>query len=305
LHTTQPAIFQRIRELEMELGVKLINRTQKNLSLTPKGANAWSMQSASWTMHPTCWRMWGSTESISGRARLGVGESIALSWLPTLLSDLGTEYPNLSVDVVVDLTRPLCRGLETADFDVIILGGATVVSQCRIVELGSATLAWLAKPSAGAWSEPMTAEDLRSQRILMLSQDTMMNQMAEDWFARYGTHPSRVDICNSMAVLASLTMAGRGISLLPPLLFERDIREGRLCVISTLHPVEPIVYRAIYRPVRWPPFGRLIAELAQKVTIFDKAGTATAERPGPKRARRPAGAPQSLPPGMSHIDRQR
>jgi DNA-binding transcriptional LysR family regulator len=274
LHTSQPAISQRIHELEAELGVELINRSQKTLILTPKGRVCLEyaervLNDASDLATHVC-----SKESIAGRARLGVGESIALTWLPQLLSMLGQEYPNLSVDLVVDLTKPLCRGLETGDFDVIILGGATPASQCVVVELGSAKLAWMAKPDFCKWSKAVTARDLQAFRILMLSQDTQVNRIAEDWFAKSGEHPVRRDVCNSMSILASLAMAGRGITLLPPLLFQREVEEGRLCIIPTVHPLEPIIYRAIYRSAHWPPFGRIIADLARRIAIFDSPGTA-------------------------------
>ena len=279
LHTTQPAISQRIRELEAELGVRLINRTQKTLSLTPKGRECLEYAERVLNDASDLVAHVGSTESISGRARLGIGESIALTWLPDLLSMLGQSYPNLSVDLVVDLTKPLCHGLETGDFDVIILGGASPASQCKIVELGSTTLAWMAKPDKSLCSRAMTARDLQSYRILMLSHDTQVNRIAEEWFARFGQHPERRDICNSMSILASLAMAGRGISLLPPLLFRREVEEGKLCIIPTVHPLESIIYKAIYRPARWPPFGRIIADLARRVAVFDGRPRPSQERP--------------------------
>lgn len=279
LRTTQPAISQRIRELETDLGAQLINRTQKTLSLTPKGRECLEYAERVLNDASDLVAHVGSTESISGRARLGVGESIALTWLPNLLSELGREYPKLSVDLVVDLTVPLCRGLETGDFDVIILGGASPMSQCKVVELGSTTLAWMAKPDKNRWSKAMTARDLQSHRVLLLSHDTQVNRIAEEWFAKFGQRPERRDICNSMSILASLAMAGRGISLLPPLLFRRELEEGRLCIIPTVHPLEPIIYKAIYRPGWWPPFGRIIADLARQVAVFDRPARPPPGRP--------------------------
>ncbi len=282
LNTTQPAISQRIRELETDLGVILINRSHRSLSLTPKGRECVEFAERLLDLASDLQARIGSKDSISGRARVGVGESIALTWLPELLSILGAEYPHLSVDLVVDITKPLCRGLETGDYDVIILGGADLTTQCKVVDLGKADLAWLAKPDGTVWKRPATAHDLQARRILMLTQETLLNRTAEDWFLRQGAEPSQRDLCNSMTVLAALTMAGRGISLLPPKVFQRDIAEGRLCVIPTEPPVEPVQYRAIYRPLHWPPFGRIIAELAQSVSIFDR-DVVKAPRPRPHR----------------------
>ena len=272
LNATQPAISQRIHELEAELGVKLINRTQKNISLTPKGRECLEFAEKILDSASDLIAHVGSSEAMSGRARLGVGESIALSWLPDLLSALASEYPNLLVDVVVDLTKPLCHGIDTGDFDVIILGGATDASQCKAIDLGHANLTWMAGPDAEAWTRPVTPRDLESCRILMLSHDTLINRLAEEWFTDAGIRPKRKDICNSMAVLASLTMAGCGISLLPPTLFRREIKEKRLVIIPTTPPAGVVNYHALYRPTAWPPFGRIIAEIARRVAVFDVPG---------------------------------
>jgi DNA-binding transcriptional LysR family regulator len=269
LNATQPAISQRIHELEAELGVKLINRTQKSLSLTPKGRECLEFAENILDSAAGLIANIGSSEAISGRARLGVGESIALSWLPNLLAVLAAKYPNLLIDVVVDLAKPLCHGIDTGDFDVIILGGASDASQCKAIELGHATLAWMKGPSSETWTRPVTPKDLETHRILMLSHDTLINRLAEDWFANAGVRPKRKDICNSMAVLASLTMAGCGISLLPPILFRREIDEGRLIVISTTPPAGVVNYHALYRPAAWPPFGKIIAEIARQIAVFD------------------------------------
>ena len=38
LHIAQPAVSEQVRKLEAELGVRLLNRTQRSVSLTPAGA---------------------------------------------------------------------------------------------------------------------------------------------------------------------------------------------------------------------------------------------------------------------------
>jgi len=268
LNTTQPAISQRIRELETELGVTLINRTPRGVTLTPKGRECLEFAERILDEASDLRARVGSAESLSGRTRVGVGESVALTWLPAMLARLNNEYPGLSVDVVVDITQPLCRGLESGDFDVIILGGANLTSQAHVVDLGFGPLFWMARGDPGSWSGPVAATELQEHRILMLSHETMINRIAEDWFAEHGVRPERRHMCNSMAVLASLTMAGLGISLLPLVVFQQEVSDGRLCIIPTDHPTEAISYKAIYRPIHWPSFGRIIAETAKEVTTF-------------------------------------
>ena len=38
LHMAQPAVSEQVRKLEEELGVRLLNRTQRSVSVTPAGA---------------------------------------------------------------------------------------------------------------------------------------------------------------------------------------------------------------------------------------------------------------------------
>lgn len=49
LFTTQASVSSRIAALEADLGVKLLLRDSRGVSLTPEGARCWSMPSACWT----------------------------------------------------------------------------------------------------------------------------------------------------------------------------------------------------------------------------------------------------------------
>jgi DNA-binding transcriptional LysR family regulator len=53
----------------------------------------------------------------------------------------------------------------------------------------------------------------------------------------------QVDTCNSMSILASLTMAGLGISLLPPCCYRAEIKSGKLRQLKTDPKVSKVAMR--------------------------------------------------------------
>lgn len=270
LNQTQPAISLRIRELEHELGEALFDRTKRSVRLTPKGraavAYAERILAEAEDMHVTV----AAKHRLAGHANIGVGESIAMTWLAQLLTRLGEDYPELSVDVSIDLTLPLWRAFDAGQFDAVLVGSATTPSHVPVEYLGALEFSWVAKPESMTATQPCTPVDLQSKIILTLSKNAAVYNVIDDWFHKGGAYPRRRTLCNSMMTLATLTMNGLGVSLLPKQLFRREIEEGKLAVVPTTPPMPIIHFHAAYRPGRWSRFGEVIAKHAQEVSDFPR-----------------------------------
>jgi DNA-binding transcriptional LysR family regulator len=65
LDVTTPAVSKRLAQMEARLGVQLINRTTRRMSLTPEGETYLSMRGASWPRLTT----WSSWSRAPGRAQ--------------------------------------------------------------------------------------------------------------------------------------------------------------------------------------------------------------------------------------------
>jgi len=92
--------------------------------------------------------------------------------------------------------------------------------------------AWMAGPQLDVPDRVLTPRDLQRLPMLSLGERSYHHLPTEQFLAAEGGRRRRADTCNSMSIVASLTKAGLGISLLPPSCYEREIADGTLRVLG-------------------------------------------------------------------------
>ena len=133
-NVSQPTLSSQLRKLEDELGVTLIERTNKRVDMTPVGsqillhaqralAEAGQMQAVARA----------SRDPLVGPLRLGVIPTLAPYLMPLILNPLRQKYPGLAIELWEDLTRSLIDGLRNHRLDAALL--ATPVEATEITEI--------------------------------------------------------------------------------------------------------------------------------------------------------------------------
>ena len=119
LHLSQPPVSQAIKELEMELGVQLFERTSRKITLTPPGAEL--LRDARSIL--------ARTESIKQHAAMaaaGIGGSLSLgfipldtyTFLPTVLAPFTSKWPGIRLNLLESTTDRIIADLEAGLIDV-------------------------------------------------------------------------------------------------------------------------------------------------------------------------------------------
>ena len=98
LNTTQPAISQRIAQLEREMGVRLLNRDHRVASPTPSGRQMLVYAEKLIGLRAEMMTEICESSAVRGVLRLGVAETIVHTWFPQLVKSVNELYPNLSLD---------------------------------------------------------------------------------------------------------------------------------------------------------------------------------------------------------------
>jgi LysR family hca operon transcriptional activator len=122
LHTAQPSLSRQIRDLELEVGAKLLMRGPRGIELTPAGR--------AFLDHA---RLAVSQVEVAGEAArraaqiakasfaLGFLTGHEMTWLPEALRILRDDQPNVDVIVHSQLSPDLARGLLQGKLDVAFL----------------------------------------------------------------------------------------------------------------------------------------------------------------------------------------
>jgi DNA-binding transcriptional LysR family regulator len=123
LNTTQPAVSMRIAQLEDLLGVRLLERDRRVVAPTPKGQELIGYAERMMRLRAEMLEAVGDRSAMRGIVRLGCSETIVHTWLPTLIERVNAAYPNLELEIEVDITPNLRERLAARDLDIALLLG--------------------------------------------------------------------------------------------------------------------------------------------------------------------------------------
>lgn len=270
LNATQSTISARIQELEQDLGVTLFDRSQRKATVTAKGRELIGYAERALALQDDIRRQIGPSEGLSGLIRVGVAELVAMTWLPRFAATLTERYPQVTLELDISLTSPLRNRLVSGDLDIAFIPGPAFDVGLEIQSLGAVQFCWMAGAAFAERDRPLVAADFSDLRILSLGENSVHFETVSTWLAESGS-TQRPDLCNSMTVLAMLTAAGVGVSLLPPMCYGRELAAGELKILAS-NPAPPrMPFAVVYKARKATALQSAIAEIAVEVSTFDRA----------------------------------
>jgi DNA-binding transcriptional LysR family regulator len=133
-HVSQPTLSSQIRKLEQELGVTLLERTNKRVELTPVGSQVLAHAREALTHAAQMEAVArAARDPLVGPLKLGVIPTLAPYLMPMILKPLRDAYPGLTIELWEDQTRALIEGLRNYRLDAALL--ATALDAPEITEI--------------------------------------------------------------------------------------------------------------------------------------------------------------------------
>ena len=271
LNTTQPAISQRIAQLERELGVKLLNRDHRVASPTPSGRQLMVYAEKLIGLRSEMIAAVGDRSATHGVLRLGVAETIVHTWLSRLIQSVNTAYPNLSLEIEVDITPNLSARLLAQEIELAFLVGPLSVSSVRNRVLCDYPVGFLASPSLGLGQGPLTVHDLAKFPIITFPRKTQPYETVRSLFNRPELPPIRLHASASLATVIHMATEGLGIAVIPTAIVENELADGRLQLLSTDLKISPLTFSASWLASPDTLAVELVADLAGKIAQDSRA----------------------------------
>ena len=177
LNTTQPNISSRIAGLEKTLGLSLMQRDTGSVQLTAKGAEIVAQARVVLQNADTLLNIAGRPDLHTDRIRLGVTELVAYTWLREFMRRVSDVFPNVSIELTVDLSRNLDKELASNTLDLAIQTAPFSVQTTGEIALGAYPFAWVAAHDIAVNTAPVSvaiSKRLLWESFSMTSDD--MNQ---------------------------------------------------------------------------------------------------------------------------------
>lgn len=244
LNTTQPAISQRIAQLEEEMGVKLLQRDNRSVLPTPSGRQMMLYAERLIGLRAEMLAAVRDRTAMRGVLRLGVSETIVHTWLSQLIKDVNIAYPHLSLEIEVDITPNLRARLLAQEIDLAFLLGPITAPTVRNRVLCEYPNAFVASLALSLGGKVMTAHDLAQYPIITFPRKTQPYELIRSLFNRSDLPSVRLHASASLATVIHMAIEGIGIAVIPTAIVENEIAEGRLEMLTTEISIPSLTFSA-------------------------------------------------------------
>jgi DNA-binding transcriptional LysR family regulator len=222
------SVSRAVARLEEELGVRLLNRTTRKLSLTGPGGQYFKrVQSVISEARDASAEASGQSVQPRGTVRITSPIDFGPLGLPRIITALTRKHPGLELDLMLTGRR---LDLVEEGIDLAIRAGVLDDSSLVARKIAASELGVYAAPAyLKGKPRPRTPADLRDHNCLRLR--PRRGTMAWRLDGPDGQHEVAVSgpiVADDMGFVCSATLAGAGLGFLPIETVRKDVKAGRL-----------------------------------------------------------------------------
>ena len=240
LFMSQSAVTFQIRQLEDELNVRLLDRGQNPIGLTPAGEIALSYAERILALGSEMeTRLAEMTGEMRGTLRVGAVPGLGETVLPPLLAEFSALYPRVSVALTVANSSILTAQMIDQGCDVALIQATAPYSGVIAESCGDEELQLVCAPDHPlARLKEVGARNLRDHTYLARELGSGGRAALEEFLsasAGESVHPRIGLEADSLEAVLSAAAAGGGFAVVPRLAAERRVQLGSLCAV----PLKP------------------------------------------------------------------
>jgi DNA-binding transcriptional LysR family regulator len=218
LHISQPPLSRQIQELERNLGVELLVREGRRVSLTPAGT--WLKAEADSLLSRSSWmeRHLRSVGSSSGHFSIGYTGSILFEFLPEILARFREIYPGWSVAIREMGSEAQLKAIHQGELDLGFVRDRAHARGLEYREIGLEVFAIIVPPD---WELPRDSPEgllgLGGKPFIGLPRNAApaLADRIMDLCSASGFYPDVVLECSQLFSVLHLVSRGLGWSLVP------------------------------------------------------------------------------------------
>jgi LysR family transcriptional regulator, transcriptional activator of the cysJI operon len=232
---SQPAVSHQIRQLEEDLGTKLLNRSGRHVSLTVAGElfleDARRILAA---VDRARERVQSVSVGTVGRVRLGATETAGLYILPALLERYRRTHPRFALQFTIAPEVEILERVASNDLDMGVISGKPALGELRSRRIARDEMVVVASPSAPvAKRRRLTRDQLREEAWLLREDGSDTRRHLDAWFRRNHLSPHRLMTLPGPDAVKRGVVAGLGIGLLARVVVADELKSGQLVALQT------------------------------------------------------------------------
>lgn len=252
IHVAQPAISQRLRQLEEELGQVLFKRLPRGIELTPAGhhlkAHALEILRRVDSVQDD---FKSSDVNPIGQVTLAMSTAINTKFCVTVLDEASRSYPNIKLTLTEHMSGTLLEWAESGRVDLAVVYDVPGNTPLAVHSLGKEDLYLVTDPAfKRQLSAVVSLAEVAQLSLILPAFPQTLRLMIERTFSEHvGRAPKVLLDVDSTYAIKKLVAAGKGQSILSVHSVGDELERGELAITPI---VDPAVSRTInlvaYRP---------------------------------------------------------
>ena len=267
LNTTQPNISARISRLEKLLNVTLMERDAGSVRLTAKGMELLLNARAILRETENLVVATDKKSLFDGVLKLGVTEMIVHTWLQDYLLILKNEFPNIVVEITVDLSKNLEGELFERRIDLALQNEPFDRESLGNISIGNYPMVWVAAPSLGMQKKKtVNAEEIVQFPILTHARDTRPYEQLINHFSGKKVSKPQYAPSNNLSACIQMAVDGYGVAIVPLVMVENMLSKGELVKVNYTWQPKDLNFFARYDESRAELVVKAAAEISRTIS---------------------------------------
>ncbi|HBR21617.1 MAG TPA: hypothetical protein DD713_03475 [Nitrospiraceae bacterium] len=237
IFVTQSAMSHIIKNLEDEIGVKLINRSGKKVIPTPAGWLFYNQSKKILEAYKTLGNDINKLiKEIKGPLNLGASATIAKYLLPQVLYDFSKRYPEVQINLTVSNTEAIINELLQGNIDLGIVEGNIKNKGIALEEIADDEIVLIASDENPlAKKGHITQQDFLFQPFIMPQAGSGLREFIEDFLQTLKMEPKDIKVSMTLGdseLIVQMVQSGIGISFVSKWTVFSPIKEGTIKVLK-------------------------------------------------------------------------
>ncbi|MCR8636576.1 LysR family transcriptional regulator [Paenibacillus radicis (ex Xue et al. 2023)] len=238
LYITQPSASYAIKQLEEQLGVRLLVRKPKGVEMTEEGKVLYHFVEQAYGLILAGERKISEMKSVlSGTIRLGASDSLCKYYLLPFLAEFHKKAPEVRICLSHGKTEDILKRLGDGAID---CGIVHLPVDDRIQVQATKTIqdCFVAGPEYARLADsPLTLKELVRNPFVMLSAHSRSRTFFHAFLHTYGIDVMPDIELGSVDLLIEFVRKGMGVSMLPRDFVKEDLEAGTLFEIKVIEPI--------------------------------------------------------------------
>ncbi|MGM7724774.1 LysR family transcriptional regulator [Metabacillus sp. Hm71] len=212
LYISQPALTNRLQQLEKEFGVKIVNRGRRGVQFTPQGEYlAKSAHEMLLNIQKIKENVLNMENNITGTLRLGVSNFFTDYMLPNLLKLFKEKYPDIEFKVTTGFSSDIAHLIHNQDVHIGIIKGDFSWKDQRHL-LFEETICIASK-------HKIDIQNLPNLPRIVYHTDPLLKNLIDHWWSEHFTQPPLISIeVDKADTCKKMVINGLGYGILPSMI---------------------------------------------------------------------------------------